>query len=178
MKSRIIFCAFIMGACLSGCDKLNELQDPSFKYVEPYLGKWNLTSVKAYDLFVPGGNADNAQTTNEREYNDVAGWIEFKKDKDSDDSYYRGSFSVTYGTVDYLGGEYPAETYEGAFKWDADEDKSIYVEMDDSKGKVLGAALSIATLNPKELTSSTMKLTFTDGGFNDEYNVVEFTFTK
>jgi hypothetical protein len=167
-----------MGACLSGCDKLNELQDPSFKYVEPYLGKWNLTSVKAYDLFVPGGNADNAQTTNEREYNEVAGWIEFKKDKDSDDSYYRGSFSVTYGTVDFLGGGYPAETYEGAFKWDADEEKSIYVQLDDTNGTALGVGPDVIFLNPKELTSSKMILSYNSGGFNDEYNVVEFTFTK
>ncbi len=129
-------------------------------------------------MFAPGGFTGNGQVTNEREYNDVGGWIELKKDKDSDDSYYRGSFSVTYGTVDFLGGEYPITTYDGAFKWDAVKDTGIYIDMDDPNGKVLGAALNVATLSKTELTSSKMVLTFIDGGFNDEYNAIAFTFTK
>ena len=50
--------------------------------------------------------------------------------------------------------------------------------MDDSDGSVLGAALNVATLHKEELTSSKMILSYAAGGFNDEYNVVEFTFTK
>lgn len=163
---------------LTQCDKLKELQDPDFKYAEPYFSKWNLTVVKAYELYVPGGNPDNKQTANEREYTEVAGWIEFTKDKDSDDSYYRGSFSVTYGAVDYLGNEYEPKTYEGQFKWDPDEDKNIYIEMDSKDQKVLGVGYNVVFMFPDVLTESDMTLRYSDGGYNDEYNVVEFVFKK
>ncbi len=178
MKIRISF--FVLAAMvLGGCDAIKELQDPDYKYAEPYFSKWNLNAVHAYELYIPNGDANNKVISNERDYEEVSGWIEFKKDKDSDESYYRGSFSVTYRAASFLGTvNENTETFEGAFKWSPDEDKNIYVEMDNTDGKVLGVGLSIQFLNPEFISSSELKLTYSEGGYLDSYTVAEFNFTK
>lgn len=163
---------------LVSCDALKDLNDPNYKYAEPYFGKWNVVSIKAYEMYLHGGNPENKVISNEREYTEAGGWIEFTKDEDADDLYYRGSFTVTYGTVDYLGNEYAAQTYEGAFKWSPDEAKSVYVEMDDNSRKVLGAGYSVQVLSRVLLKSPDMTLSINAGGYNNEYNVVEFNFRK
>ncbi len=162
---------------LAGTSCIEDLVDPDLKELEPFLGKWNVTAIEAFDHYMV---ENEAQRNNEREYKNVSGYLELTKAKDADDSYRRGKYSLTFTPVDMWGNDGEEVTVTEEFKWDIYNGQTIYVELDDSEAGTLGVSqVHIDFVWASELSESRYVFGITVGG-DVSYlaSMVEFSATK
>ena len=166
-----------MGALIINTSCLEDILDPDLKELEPYIATWNVQSIKAYTLYTPDGQEPTR--SQERDYTNVSGTFKLTKDKDSDDSYRRGSYDLSYHAIDFITNEYDVVVND-EFKWDTYGDNgSLYIELDDSEGSTLGqSTVSIDFLWKVELTDDTYTFGMTIAGDGYTSHIVEFTCTK
>lgn len=151
-----------MFSLLAGTSCIEDLMDPDLKELEPFLGKWNVKGIEAYDHYVV---ENEAQKDNEREYKNVSGYMELTKTKDADDSYRRGKYSLTFTPVDIWGDEGEPVTVTEEFKWDIYNGQTLYFELDNTEAGTLGVSqVHIDFVWADELSDSQYVFGITVGG--------------